>query len=352
MIKPRIIIADEEYSYIASFVAKFATDYYGKIELEVITEREYFNQFFSTPQNIDVLIISEALYSPEIKKHNIKSIFLLVEEESDGETGELDITRIFKYSSLKEIFNQIVGKSRDVFSARVNEEKKSKIVLFTSTVGGVGKTTMAMGMAANLAATYKRVLYINAEQLQTFQFRMKDNTPILDNDTYNYLVSQNTGFYRAIKQLIRNDIFDYVPAFKAAISSLGIDSSIYSAIALEAKNSGDYDYIIIDGDSALDDTKLSLLDSSDNVFVITTQDKLAMDSTDYFVKNINVINSDKYFFICNKHEENKENAIVGSESKYSFLISEYISQIDLESGRTLEALSQNYEMKKLSFLVM
>ena len=107
MVKPKVIIADEDYVYISTFVAKFVNDYYEKIELEVITDREYFNQYFSMPQNADVLIVSEALYNQEIKRHNIKTIFALVENEEQDETGELDVTRIFKYTSLKEIFNLI-----------------------------------------------------------------------------------------------------------------------------------------------------------------------------------------------------------------------------------------------------
>ncbi|MCM1199448.1 MAG: AAA family ATPase, partial [Clostridium sp.] len=47
--------------------------------------------------------------------------------------------------------------------------EKPQIILFYSGAGGVGKTTISMGVAAYLAQNYKRVLYINAARLQMFQ---------------------------------------------------------------------------------------------------------------------------------------------------------------------------------------
>ena len=259
---------------------------------------------------------------------------------------------IFKYSSIKEIFNLIIGKSGDIFTKRVSEDKDARIILVTSIVGGVGKTTLAMGVAANLAANYKKVLYIDAEALQTFQFKLQNPEPITDHGVYNHMLSQQTGFYRAIKNYIRKETFDYVPPFRAAISSLGINTSVYANIALEAKRSGDYDYIVVDTDSTFDDNKLTMLDVADGVFVVTTQDKSSIDATDLLVRNINGVNSDKYTFVCNEYQANRENALLSAQSQYSFSISEYISKIDLPNVMSIEAMPQNNEIKKISFLIM
>ena len=51
MAKPRIIIVDENEKYISSLQIKFVTDYFEKVDLEIITNRNYFEEFFSKPQN-------------------------------------------------------------------------------------------------------------------------------------------------------------------------------------------------------------------------------------------------------------------------------------------------------------
>ena len=46
MARPRVIIADEDESYIVPLQFKFVTDFFNKIDLEVITDRAYFDDYF------------------------------------------------------------------------------------------------------------------------------------------------------------------------------------------------------------------------------------------------------------------------------------------------------------------
>ena len=41
------------------------------IQLEVITDKEYYDSYFSYPRKIDILIVSEDFYDSSVKKHNI-----------------------------------------------------------------------------------------------------------------------------------------------------------------------------------------------------------------------------------------------------------------------------------------
>ena len=61
MAKPRIIIADTDINYIIPLQAKFAKEFPGETDLEIITEPAYFEQLFSSPQKIDILIVSNQL---------------------------------------------------------------------------------------------------------------------------------------------------------------------------------------------------------------------------------------------------------------------------------------------------
>lgn len=110
MANPIIIIADTDEKYIAPLQYKFINDYFNNIDLEVITDKEYFDEYFSTPQNAEVLIVSEDLYQSSLKKHDIKNIFIMSEQMDDDATGDLNINRLYKYTSIREIFSEIVAK--------------------------------------------------------------------------------------------------------------------------------------------------------------------------------------------------------------------------------------------------
>ena len=44
MAKPRVIIADTDEGYISTIQLKFVKEYFDKIELEIITDKEYFDK--------------------------------------------------------------------------------------------------------------------------------------------------------------------------------------------------------------------------------------------------------------------------------------------------------------------
>ena len=62
MPKPRIIIADTEEIIISALQLKFAKEFFEQIDLEVITDKDYFRKMFSIPQMAGILIISEEFY--------------------------------------------------------------------------------------------------------------------------------------------------------------------------------------------------------------------------------------------------------------------------------------------------
>lgn len=187
MARPKVIIADEDASYIVPLQFKFVTDFFNKIDLEIITDRAYFDEYFSRPQNAEILIISDDLYDSSLQRHNIQNIFVMMEQYDEGSTGELNVNQIFKYTSIKEIFNEIIGKSAGELNVATVEKKETQIIVFTSGYGGAGKTTISRNVALCLANNYKRVLYVNNGSLQSFQFEFNNTTKLLINDIRNKL---------------------------------------------------------------------------------------------------------------------------------------------------------------------
>lgn len=352
MARPRVIIADEDESYIVPLQFKFVTDFFNKIDLEVITDRAYFDDYFSKPQNAEILIVSDELYDSSLQRHNIQNIFVMMEQYDEGGTGDLNVTQLFKYTSIKEIFNEITGKSAGALNIAAVEKKETQIILVTSAAGGVGKTTVAMGVAACLAQNYKRVLYINAARLQNFQYALDNSSPITSPDVYANLINAQDNVYNDIKHIIRKEIFSYLPAFKAALMSVGLDFGIYSKLALSAKRSGEYDFVIIDAESTFDDAKTDLIDLADKVVVITDQSFSSVYSTNLLLSNINGVNSEKYMYICNKFDKDETNALISPQVSLKFNVNEYVEKVAVNGIAKCSEIAQISGLKKVSFLVI
>lgn len=352
MARPKVIIADEDAGYIVPLQFKFVTDFFNKIDMEIITDRSYFEEFFSKPQNAEILIVSDELYDSSLQRHNIQNIFVMMEQYDEGGTGELNVNQLYKYTSVKEIFNEIVGKSAGALNVAEIEKKETQIVLVTSAAGGVGKTTVAMGIAACLEQNYKRVLYINASRLQSFQNMLTNNTSLTTPEIYSKLICPQDNIYQEIKHVIRKESFSYLPAFKASLLSIGLDYSVYKNIILSAKGSDEYDYIVVDTENTFDENYTDLLDLADRVIFITKQTVQSVYATNLLVANVNGIKSDKYAFICNDFNSEEENALIRSEMKINFSIENYIEHRAGMDRQKVSEYAKVQGIQKTALLVM
>lgn len=354
MSKPRVIIADEDENYIIPLQFKFVIEFFNKIDLEIITDRIYFENFFSKPQNAEILIISDALYDSTLQKHNIQNIFVMMEQFDEGGTGELNVNQLFKYTSIKEIFNEIIGKSAGALNLAAVEKKETKIIVVTSAAGGVGKTTVAMGVAACLAQNYKRVLYVNASRLQNFQNMLDNKTMLSSPEVYSKLMNfeDNINIYTDLAHVVRKEIFSYIPAFKASLLSLGLDFSVYRSIIMSAKRSEAYDFIVVDLENSFDEKYTELLDIADKVIIVTMQTKQSVCHTNLLVSNINGVNSEKYIFVCNNFNAEDENALIRPEIDMKFTIENYIEHVNMIDKTKLMGYAQIQGIQKTALLVM
>lgn len=352
MAKPRIIIADTDSSYIIPLQLRFVEEFFEKIDLEIITDKDYFQYTFASPQKAEILIVSEDLYDSSLQRHNIGNIFLMTEQYEGEQTDDLNLNKIFKYTSIKEIFNEILGKSESALNVNAGTKTEPQIILVYSASGGVGKTTVALGMAAGLTQSYKKVLYINASWLQSFQRILENQSEISTNDVYTSLSKASDTIYADIKHVFRNEHFTYLPPFKASLMSLGLKYSIYEKLADSAKKSHEFDFIIVDADSEFDEEKASLIDMADKVVIVTAQDVASVFATNTLMSNINGVGSDKYIFVCNNFRKDEDNALVSPSLVPKFSVSEYIEHIPHYDSLKVEDIALISGIKKASYLVL
>lgn len=352
MPKPRIILADTDANFIIPMQTKFATDFFEKVDLEIITNPLYFEQLMAQPQSADILIVSEDLYSPAVTRHHIPYIFLMTEHQEKEQTAELNVTRIFKYTSIMEIFNEITGRCADVLSVKVGTQNQPRIVLVYSAMGGAGKTTVAMGVSACLARSYKRVLYIGASCLQTFQHRLQNDAPISDPEVYARLTRPDDRVYQQIRHVVRKEEFSYLPPFKAALMSLGLRYDIFAKLAVSARQSGDFDFVVVDAQTSFDEFTAQMFDAADRVILVTDQTASSVYATNQLVNSINGADSEKYLFVCNNFDKQDDNALISPSTPPCFAVSEYIGRMGHFDQLSCADLADEKGMQRTAFLVM
>lgn len=352
MAKPRIIIADSDVNYVIPMQAKFAEDFFEKADIEIITDPEYFRQLFSKPQRADIMILSEDLYDLTLQRHNIGHIFLMTEQAESDRTADPKVDTLFKYSSLKEIYNEITGRSADVLKMKEQKAQSTKVVLVCSASGGVGKTTVAMGISASLTKHYKQVLYISASRMHTFHHLLENRAPVSAPDIYTKLMSADEEIYANLKPVIRKEQFSYLPPFKAALMSLGLQYGVYEQIIRSARKSGEYDFIVVDADVAFDEDQAALIDLADKVVVVTDQTVTAVEATNVLVSNVNGMHGEKYIFLCNRFSKDEDNALQSPGIPLRFTVSDYIDRFAPMGNLKPEALSGERSIQRAAFLII
>lgn len=352
MASPKIIIVDSDINYVAPIQLKFIEEFFDKIQLEVITDKVYYDEYFSVPRKIDILILSEEFYDSTVKKHNIGHIFLMTEEQGDENTAELTVNKIYKYTSIKEIFNEISGKSNDILNIYAEKKNEPEIILIYSASGGSGKTTLATGICSCLTRNYKRALYINASYIHTFQRLLENAVPISSSEVYSSLIKRGQSIYNDIRHVIRKENFYYLPPFNNSLLSLGITYSLFGEFAKEAKDSGDYDYIVVDADSKYDEDTAELINSASKVIIVTNQSEASVYSTNILISNLNGINSEKYIFVCNDFNKERDNALISANMKPKFTVSEYVEHFEHYDNMRIKDFEKVSGIQKTAFLIM
>lgn len=345
--KPLVVIADTDRDYVATLEYKFLELLGDNIELEIISDGAYYQTFVNHPITAELFIVEENLYTQDLKKHNINHLFVLSEEQSlEGNTEDLTATRVYKYMSIRELYNELTYMSTQAFLGYDESSRNTEVIAFYSAIGGSGKTTVSLALAECLASKHKRILYINTESVQDFGYYLKDSSG-MPGDGYRALKGANV--YMEVKSYIRKENFSYVPPLLMSLDARNLGFEVYETLVQDARDSGEYDYIIVDLESGYDIRKLNVLQYAEHVIMVVLQDAYATYKTQNLLDCMDMGDRERYLFVCNQYNDAIGNAYVQSKLQTMFPIKEYIEH----SVSPLETMMQMAELEgveKLSYV--
>lgn len=348
MAKIKVLLADEDERYLAPLERRFIDGLGVNADINVITDKNYLNTFFSKPQSLDLLMINEDFYDSGIGRHNIGCIFLLCEQPPEASsTDDLDIKKIYKYTSVKEIYNEVFHSASAAVQTHASRNEETRMIMFYSPIGGIGTTSLAAGLCTCFARQHKRALFVGTDNLQTFGWIQK-NQSSLDQTIAKLLSTQSEDVYEYAKAYIRNGSYDMLPPFQSSLSSLNLKAIQYALLLKLAKSSSDYSFIVVDLPSDFSEDVSKLLSLSDHTVIVTGQDSVSIHKLNCLLSNIDCSDQSRFYFVCNKYKESEDNQLVMQDGVNKIHIEEYINEDRFIPVSDIDYFANDKSLQKLA----
>ncbi len=256
-------------------------------ELDGLKAAEMITKDFPNVQTVIMSIQSEQEYFRRAMKAGAKDF--LVKPFSTNDLVE----------TIQNVFNSWIKDRPEL----LHEEQKAEIVTFFSTKGGVGRTTLAVNLAVNLATRGKQVLLVDAS-LQFGDVAITLNQPVKRSIT-NIIEAEEITIGEIEKNLVKHESgLDLLLAPKEPALAEAVKSEHLMKIIDQARHS--YHYIIFDMPPSITEKELSILDRSDLVLIVATLEISSLKNTKLCLKTFSDINFEmsKIKLILNKEIPN------------------------------------------------
>ena len=211
---------------------------------------------------------------------------------------------------------------------------KGNILCLFGVKGGIGKSILAMNLAGVASNLKRKVLIVDAD-LYGGSIALALNKPV-NKTIYNFVDDYNNNRYKDLNEYITkyNEYIDFIASPKDPRKSNKIDSNYIEILLDKAKFN--YDLIIIDTNHILDEINLSILDKSDNILFLVSNDSFDIKNMRTLISIFKDLDIDKYKILLNNSiRENREyfdlydiKDIIKSNIDYELSSKFYIKDID------------------------
>lgn len=292
----KIILADPDNFYVDRLSDFINSSFSSKIKLVCCTRKLLLEHYLQASQNdYDIMLVNRDFFDEgsEIFKKSKFKLFLTEDKESDS-TG---YDCIYKYQTGEILVKKILDlyyNSNDI-PVVVSGCKLTQIISIYSPAGGVGKTSVALGLATYLSQSGNAVFVLSFESLNSISCAFSPTggegfTKVLLSLDNPQLIPAKVEMYKSKNQDPDLSYFEPTGCF-LEISELAADELLL--LLTKIKNEGKYDVIIVDLDAATDKKALSVLQQSDKVVLVSTDDELRRYKVEAFLQQLRKIQLDE-----------------------------------------------------------
>jgi cellulose biosynthesis protein BcsQ len=289
MAKVQLVIADQDVEYLQGFIQYIgASEFSEKLTVRCFSLEESLEQYLRKQEELDLLLVHPQLLPDSTSLKKISTV-LLLSEQPYREDKQLHST-IYKYQPLNQLLTQVLSHFTDnnqsIFITNKGQ-KKTKILSVYSAVGGLGKTTLAVNLARELANLDHNVFYLNFEHISSSPLFFADTEEQTFSDILYYLEASPQQMLSKIESIKKHDPqtkIDYFSTLKNPREMLDISLEKSSLLINSLSDLGSYDLVIIDLESSTHDRILASFMYSDYIFCLVTDDVQCLTKTNMILK--------------------------------------------------------------------
>lgn len=215
----------------------------------------------------------------------------------------------------------------------MNENKKGKIITVTSAKGGVGKTIFLLNLAGIFSRMKQKVLIVDCDLVGGAVALDLNLNPIknifhISDDIFNNRYQNYTDYLTSYQ-----DNIDIVASCKDPKQALKIDMNYIMMFLKQVKN--EYAIILVDTTHGFTKENINILDKSDIILYMMTNDIMDIKNTKSYMEVMNDIEMDHIKIILNNSRDINLNyfskydirSMIGRNIDYSLDRSLYIKNI-------------------------
>lgn len=272
-----IILADNDELYVDKLTEFINESYAPQIKVYSFTRIEDLVRFWPTDGlRADALLIKpDFLAELPIYDHEVKHVVLL----SDGRLHEncTEYPSIYKFQSADKIITELMDtflEQNPMAAAPRYGLSRSRVITGYSPAGGVGKTSVLIGLAAELAQMGSSVLYLDLESVSSADLfpscrsnyglthvllTLKERPSLMPMKVERYCITSEHNFH-------------FLGPAENFLELSGLTGSELSVLLQTLQAADKYDFILVDPDSAASEKALAILEASDLVLLVITPD--------------------------------------------------------------------------------
>lgn len=323
----KLIIADENKHYMNGLAQYLIEECGQAFEVVCFTQAKILIEYLNKSKVVDILLINPQLLKKDINKRYYKSVILLV-ENVDNDNGN-SIYKYQKADRIKKLLLQEYDKNANCGTNILNDNEKCKIISVYSASGAAGKTTMAYNLAVQYSMNSKKVLFISLEPYSALSiFNQNESSRgliymlyLIKSKLPNLLLKLNT-----IINMDSNTSIHFMEREKNVLEYKDIKIEDFKLLSEFLKNQGDYEAVILDLDSSMNEMVLGAFKISDVIINVYCNDKVSCAKQERFNEQISKISSLLEQDISSKFlgVRNKSMTITNSEETEEVLEIPYI----------------------------
>lgn len=277
MAKRKMIIADQDEQYLSN-ISNYFLERLPQWELGLFTRKEKLSEYLGKNRDVDILAVDENLIDQEVEAHSKGTVRIAL---SGTMTPIEGFELVQKYQKTENMLREILRKHSEGTGSieAIQGNSQTKVAVFYSPVGGSGKTTLSLAMAAAGAKKEKRLLYINMEEIDS----VKDVLPPVSgglSDVFLALKTKGMNVGVKLESCVAregNSGFFYLPGVESISEYEEITGDDMKKLIQAVCGLSKYDLVVIDLSSGFSERVKATLESADIIFmpVVSTESAAA-----------------------------------------------------------------------------